>query len=151
MRRGYTVIEVLLVVAILAIAGRVAYPQLRERFLRGEARTIVEAVRVLEAAAREADASAGVDALAGAPLGRVPGGLARFLPSDFAFQTGTYRLGWSRWRFGETLDRLVVGDGLGTITVEIPDPALQDAFMRLAYPSLWLRVGDSFSFLVPEL
>jgi hypothetical protein len=38
---------------------------------------------------------------------------------------------------------------MGTITVRIPDPALQDAFQRLAYPSLWLRTGDSFAFLVP--
>lgn len=151
MRRGYTVVETLLVLAVLAIGIRLALPTLREGWLRGEAVEVVETIRAVEGAARTAHRSGGADALSGAPAGVIPEGLRPHLPEAVAFQGTAWTLEWRHWTFGEALGSAVVGDGVGTVTVTIPDPALQEAFLRLAHPSLWLQVGDTFSFLVPGL
>ena len=88
-------------------------------------------------------------------MGRTPGqpaeALAARLPGDFRFQSEAFSLAWSYWPLDGTLSRMVAGDGVGAVTVHIPDPALQNEFLRLAWPSLWYRSGEHFTFLVPGL
>ena len=148
-RRGFAAVEVIMAVAVVAILARVALPAVREWRLRGEAAEVVDAVRDLEAAARQAHQEQGPSAGSGAPLGETPAGLAPFLPAGFAFRSARFELGWSQWSLGEVTGARLRGERVGTITVRIPDPGLRSAFQRLAEPSLWLLSGDSFAFLVP--
>ena len=150
MRRGATVIETLTVLAILAVGLRFALHAGQQRVLRGEASQIVAAGRALQDAATRAADEGGLDSLQGAPLGEVPTGLAAYLPAQVSLRTQEYEVGWSHWILGDTLDPLIAGDALGTVTVRIADPALQNAFLELAHPSLWYRVDDCFTFLVPQ-
>ena len=84
-------------------------------------------------------------------MGQVPPAFGERLPGGFDFRREAFSLGWSYWPLGDTLNGLVEGEGLGTVTVYIPDPALQNEFLRLAWPSVWYRSGDHFTFLVAGL
>lgn len=148
-RRGFAAVELVMALAVVAILARVTVPALGEWRLRGEAAELVEAVRDLEAAARQARQEQGPSAASGAPVGETPAGLVPFLPAGFAFRNPRFELGWSQWRLGEVTGSRLRGDRVGTITVRIPDPGLRSAFQRLAEPSLWLLAGDSFAFLIP--
>ena len=150
-RRGVTVVETLLVLAVLAIAGKVGGHLASEWWLQREAAEIVEAIREVDRAARQAGASGGEATLAGAPLGEVPEGLAVALPPDFAFRRAAFTLGWNYWPLGEELAPLIQGEGVGSVTVHVPDPDLQAAFLRLALPSLLYRAEDRFTFVVAGL
>lgn len=142
-------VNLLLAAAIVAIVARFAGPLVAETWARRQAREVVEVVRAVHAAAREARTQGGEAALAGAPLGRIPDGLAPYLPGELTFDSPDLRLGWSWWPFGEVMDRMLEGDGLGTLTVEIPGERTRNAFLRLARESLWYRSGDQLTFLIP--
>lgn len=151
MRRGFTVVETLIAVAALALVVRLLLPGLQEWWYRGKAVEIVEAIRTVEAAARQVRGSTGSIALAGADAGVVPEGLVAALPGGFAFERDDYTLGWRHWTLGPTLAASVDGEAVGTITVSIENPRLQDAFLRFSHPSLWFQAGETFAFLVPEV
>ena len=150
MRRGYTVVEVVMVVALLAIAAGVAIPLARSASLESEARSVVEAIRALESALDAAHASGNGPVTGIAGPDAVPPRLARHLPPDFTFHRSGFRLTWTPWTPGEALAPLIAAEQVGTVVVEIRDPELQEAFLRLAHPSLWYRTGDTFAFLLPE-
>lgn len=142
-------VNLLLIGAVLAIVVRFAGPLTAEAWAQREAREVVQMVRDIHAAAREARTRDGDGALAGAPLGRIPDGLAPYLPDGLTFDSPDLRLGWSWWRFGEVMDRMLEGDALGTLTVEIRSERTRNAFLRLARESLWYRSGDQLTFLIP--
>lgn len=142
-------VNLLLAAAVVAMAARFAVPLTAQMWARRQAREVVELVRAVHAAAEEARAAGGQAALAGAPLGRIPDGLAPYLPEGTAFDDPDVRLGWSWWSFGQVMDRMLEGDGLGTLTVEIPSRRTRNAFLQLARESLWYRSGDQLTFLIP--
>lgn len=142
-------VNLVLTASVAALILRFAGPVTAELWARQEARQVVEMVRAVHAAARDARAAGGEAALAGAPLGQTPDGLAPYLPAELAFDGPDLRLGWSWWRFGEVMDRMVEGEGLGTLTVEIRGERTRNAFLRLARESLWYRSGNQLTFLIP--
>ena len=142
-------VNLLLAVAVTALLLRFAGPLTARWWEQRQAREVVEMVRAIHDAARQARAGGGEAALAGAPFGQRPDGLAPYLPEEVAFDSERVRLGWSWWSFGDVMDRMLVGDGLGTLTVEISSPGTRNAFLRLARESLWYRSGDQLTFLIP--
>lgn len=142
-------VDGVLVLALLAIAVRVGTPLLTHWWYERQAAEVVKTVRQVYDAALEARTLDGVDALRGAPLGEIPTGLAPHLPPGTAFRTPGVALDWSWWTFGEVLDPLVEGDGVGTLTVHIDHPRVRDAFRRLAWRSVWLDTGTELAFLLP--
>lgn len=148
MRRGYTVVEVVIALSVVAIGAALALPALRTARLHGDAREVVTAIRTVEAAALQAR-TLGLE-FTGTPMGEVPSELAGLLPSEFTFARPGFRMGWGHWRFGRNLGPLIEGDAVGTVVVAIPDPALQEAVLRLVRPSLLYRVDDRFAFILPE-
>ncbi len=149
MRRGYTVVEVVIGLSVLAIGAALTLPALRTARLQRDAREVVTAIRTVEAAALQAR---GLDLeYSSAPVGEIPSELADLLPSEFTFTRPGFRMGWGHWTLGRSLGPLIEGDAVGTVVVEIRDPSLREAVLRLVRPSLWYRVDVGHpEFLDPD-
>lgn len=157
-RSGHAVLNLVLILGLLSIGARFAWPAAMASWHLSQAEELVQMVRDIQGAVDEASRATGTpeadgatlaDALQGAPLGETPESLASRLPASVTFQTPDHRLGWSWWSYGETLGRLIEGPGVGTLTVEIRDPGVRNAFLRLARESVWYVVDESVTFLVP--
>jgi hypothetical protein len=161
-RSGHTILNLVILLGLVSVGARLAWPATLASWHLSQARELVQMVRDVQAAAEATAEAATRDAaspenaadrlttaLRGAPLGEIPESLAPQLPADMTFQTPDYRLGWSWWRYGETVGRLIEGPGVGTLTVEIRDPGVLNAFLRLARESVWYTAGNSVTFLIP--
>lgn len=150
-RAGFTLVDTVILLAVLAIGLRLALPVLEERRLRATSAELVTSLRTLETATR-AWAEATPDTLeARAAEGEAPDELARRLAGAVPFRTDDYSIAWRVQRLGGASDRVLAGSRAAIVTVRIPHPALREAFQSLAYPSVWLRHGDTFAFLVAGL
>lgn len=114
--RGFTLVELITVVAVLGILVGVSIPQYQQVRRRADAAAVVGAVHVVRHAAYSYNEST-QEWPPGAAFGRTPPGLAGYLPSGFSLTQPTFSLAWM------SLD--VVQNGLTetihTIGISVPD------------------------------
>lgn len=147
-RRGFTLVEVLMVTAVLGIVVRIALPTLRESLLTARGTEILQQVVAVEQAVAAYAAETGTWP-EDAPPGEVPGELVpRYLAAGTAFSREGYTLDFDRWTLvGEIRDALA-RDRVASVAVRIEDEGVQRGLMRVAAGRLWYRSGDVFSFLL---
>ena len=96
MRHGFTLIELMIVVLVVAIVATIAMPHYEQVLLKARAAEVVgqmDAIRVaaynyfLENEGWPEDVSRGI----------VPAELVDYLPADFTFDRGEYLLDWDHW------------------------------------------------------
>jgi prepilin-type N-terminal cleavage/methylation domain-containing protein len=92
-RRGYTIVELLIVVCILGILATIVMPQVQGSRARARAASVLGAMRAVRIAATIYYDSAGAWPPS-AGLGNVPRGLAGYLPSTVDFSGDGYQLRW---------------------------------------------------------
>lgn len=153
-RSGHAVLNIVIILGLLSLAIRIAWPIAVASWELSVARDLVATVRVIQAEVEEAaQADPSPEALAvalrGAPLGTVPEQFAAALGEGATFETPDYRMGWSWWSYGEALGERIEGPGVGTLTVEIRNAGIRDAFQRLTQESVWYVVGETTTFLIP--
>lgn len=141
-RAGFTFVDLVLVLALGAIALRVALPRLLERSAQAEAE------RVNELVDRVADAARSFRQLEGrwpdeSGPGLAPPGLVEMLGPDVELQASNYRLRWVRWPAPDGSREPLVGVALHTRDVELAERV---AGMR---GGAAIRGGLSWIFPVP--
>lgn len=95
-RRGYTVIELLVVMTIVGIVANIALPAVQQSKKRAEAAAVLGDVHTIRAALLDYYASVN-DFPRTARWGTVPRNLENSLPRGFTFDDGQVRYRWRRF------------------------------------------------------
>ena len=92
-RRGFTLIEMLIVVVIISILARVAVPKVRAMHQQAKAAKIVGDLKLIITAAYSYQATTN-NWPPSSGWGVIPVGLAPYLPTGFTFSPTDYKLSW---------------------------------------------------------
>jgi prepilin-type N-terminal cleavage/methylation domain-containing protein len=96
-RRGFTLIEVLVVATLIAILAAIALPMIREAIYKAQAANILGDVRAVQIAYSQFIADDGTR-VRNSGWGRVPRDLEPYLPDGFNFRTDLADYRWVRLR-----------------------------------------------------
>jgi prepilin-type N-terminal cleavage/methylation domain-containing protein len=146
---GFTLVEVVVVVAVVSILTRIALPNFQEAAIRARAAAALGDVDVVRTAAVNYNARTN-EWPAEAPAGQVPPELVADLPEGFTFDRGEYLLDWDRWSLpaglpGETGGR---PHTLLGVSVATDDPLLGNAVAGLVNQNGWYSLGNTNTFLI---
>ncbi len=142
-RRGFTIVELLAVMAIIGILARFGVPRFWEIRRRATAAAIVGDMQVIRDAALN-HYQDGDQWPPDYPAGVTPAELVKYLPSQFNFTRTGHMLDFERWTVGSTS---VIGIGLVTTDPNL-GPAVENIMGRsmVAFSS-----GSSYTFLLVGL
>lgn len=150
MRRGFSVIELLVVMVIMGIIVRIAVPRYGIARKQAIARAAIGDVRVLRDAALnyQTDRGAWPPETSG---GRTPSGLARYLPRGFNFRRGAYTLDYESWvRPRGGLRRNA--PAIVAIAITTPDRQLRAALRQLGASGIpYFTSGNKTTFVLTGL
>lgn len=142
-RRGFTIVELLAVMAIIGILARFGVPRFWELRRRATAAAIVGDMHVIRDAALH-HYQDGDMWPADYPAGTTPPELVKYLPDQFSFTRPGYLLDFERWTVGGTT---VIGIGLSA-----GDPQLGSAVESMLGSSMVaFSSGGSYTFLLVGL
>jgi prepilin-type N-terminal cleavage/methylation domain-containing protein len=148
---GFTIVEVVVVLAIVSIVTRIALPSFQEATARARAAAALGDVEVVRTAAVNYYARTN-EWPAEAPAGQVPPELAADLPEGFSFDRGQYQLDWDRWNLpGGLPGGPPSASGPHTllgVSVATTDPLLGNAVAGLVDRNGWYSLGASNTFLI---
>lgn len=139
-RRGFTIVELLAVLAIIGILARFGIPRFWEIRRRATAASIVGDMQVIRDAALNYYQDGDLWP-PDYPAGVTPTELVKYLPNQFYFTRNGYQLDFERWTVGSTS---VIGIGLVTT-----DPNLGPAVEHITGRSMVaFSSGSSYTFLL---
>ncbi len=118
--QGFTLVEVLIAMTIVAILANIAMPAYQSMKLRAMGAAVVGDINVIETAAFDVFARTG--SFPPTAFGNVPSGMAESLPSGFTFSGGDTTYGWI------TIDFLGISI-IGPI-VSNPNPIIMDRVLQ---------------------
>lgn len=95
-RRGFTLVELVMAMAILGILASIAVPATREMRRRAVAAKVISDFSVIRNAAYSYASESGVYPKSG-KWGQAPAALTPSLPDGFEFQYGGAQYRWRRW------------------------------------------------------
>ena len=146
-RGGFTLVEILLVTAILGIVTRIAIPNVQNVLARARAAEVLGDVNVVKVAAHEHAAQL-MSLPPEAPPGEVPATLRPFLGDAFLFQKNGYRLDWERWELPDGLPGRPQATEVAAVSVIVDDPGLRAALPSVLAGPDWFVVGNTFTFVI---
>lgn len=146
-RRGFTLVELIVVIAVISILARLALPTFQESVIRARAAAALGDVDVVRTAAANYHARSNRWP-ADAPPGVVPPDLLEDLPEGFTFEREGFKLDWEVWALPDgipphTGPRTVVG-----VAIVTDDELLGNAIGGLMSGNGWYSMGNTYTFLV---
>ena len=146
-RAGFTLVEMVVVVAVVSIIARIALPNVQEAVIRARAVAALGDVEVVRTAAANYHARSN-EWPAEAPPGVVPPELVAELPEGFTFDRGEYQLDWERWSLPDGIPPHSGAKTLIGVSIATPDDLLGNAVAGLIGNNGWYSMGNSYTFLV---
>lgn len=146
-RAGFTLVEILLVVAVVSIVVRIAIPNVQHVMTQARAVEVLAQISSVRTAAHEhlAEHNTWPD---DAPPGSLPDELRPYLGASFTFQGEGYTLDWESWELPSGLPTDPDADHLAGVTVTAESQDLIDALRGLTGKGPWFALGDSYTFLI---
>jgi prepilin-type N-terminal cleavage/methylation domain-containing protein len=145
-RRGFTIIELLVTMAIIGILAGLGMPRYRDVKRRALAAQIIGEFSVVRVAAYNYYAEKGdfpPDYAEGSP----PPGLVPFLPQGFLFTKPEYTLDYDIYMSSTPGEGSVLA-----VTMRCGDPSLMRTVMRAMQPgAVGLTVGNSYTYIITGL
>lgn len=146
-RGGFTLVELLVVAAIIGILAGLAIPNLRTMIFRARAAEVAGDMEVV----RVATLSYHADRLGWpgeAAEGTVPSELVPFLPENFSFSGDGYTLDFENWSLpgglpGDPSTTTLIG-----VSVNTDDPALGNALVELLGSAVVFSVGNVHTIVI---
>lgn len=146
-RGGFTLVELLVVAAIVGILAGLAIPNLRTVLLRARATELAGDLEVVRTAVLQYNGYNHTWPAETGP-GAIPGGLAEFLPDAYTFERNGYQLDFENWSLpgglpGDPSTRRLVG-----VSVVVTDPTLGNALVELLGSAIVFSVGNTHTVVI---
>lgn len=149
-RGGFTLVELLVVVAIVGILAGLAIPNMRTVMMRARATEVAADLDVVRVAAVQyhADSNSWPPET---PVGVVPGELTDYLPDGFTFQGNGYELDFERWSLpgglpGDPSTRTLIG-----VSVTTENSELGNAVAQFLGGSILFSVGNTHTVVIDRI
>ena len=149
-RGGFTLVELVVVVAVVSILARIALPSVEEAIARARAAAAVGDVEVVRTAAANYHARTNQWPAEAQP-GVVPPELIEDLPDGFTFDRETYALDWERWTLPGGISEGAFPRTLLGVSIATPDELLGNAVAALIGDGGWYSLGHNSTFLIDGL
>ena len=147
-RRGFSLIELLTALLIVATLVRISVPQVNRVLLRARAASIIADMHVIRTSATAylGDYHAWP---ADGETGTVPTGMDQYLPDGFSFDKGWYQLDWENWILPSGLPKNPETKVLLGVSVVTEDAYLANAVLGLLGNN-WSRytLGNSYTIIL---
>ena len=147
-RGGFTLVELLVVMLIIAVLSQIAVTQVGKMMLKARAAAVIGEFETVKVAALNymaenhawpPDATAGI----------IPSGLEEFLPDGFSFQREGYRLDWENWILPGGLPKHPDTEVLLGVSISTSDQALADAVVNLLGPgAAHYTLSNNYTFVI---
>jgi prepilin-type N-terminal cleavage/methylation domain-containing protein len=147
-RRGFTMVEVLTVMAVMGTLVRMAVPSFHDVLVRARAAEVIGDFEVVRVAvlSYHADHSQWP---ADGHTGQVPPGLAEYLPDNFSFEGMGYRLDWENWVLPGGLPQDPEARGILAVSVVTQDRELGYALGDILGGGMaHYALGDAYTFVI---
>ncbi len=146
-RGGFTLVELLVAVAIVGILAGLAIPNLKNMIQRARAADVAGTMNVVKVAALNYNA----DKHGWPPesaLGVVPPGLVSYLPANFSFKRDGYTLDYENWSLpgglpGDPNTHTLIG-----VSVQTKDPQLGNALLELLGSAIVFDVNNTYTIVI---
>ena len=146
-RGGFTLVEMVVVAAVVSILARIALPNLQESVIRARAAAAMGDVEVVRTAAANYHARTNIWPVE-APPGVVPPELVQDLPEGFTFERGEYQLDWEHWDLPDGIPPNTGAKTLIGVSIATTDTLFGNAVAALMGNNGWYTMGNSYTFLV---
>ena len=146
-RGGFTLIELMIVVAIVGILAGIAIPNLQNVLTRARATEVAADMEVV----RVAVLSYNSDLLgwpSEAALGAVPGSLSGYLPDGFSFTGNQYQLDYENWPLPSGLPGDPGTTRLIGVSVNATDASLSNAIVEILGAAVVFSVGSTHTIVI---
>jgi prepilin-type N-terminal cleavage/methylation domain-containing protein len=144
-RRGFTYVEMLVVLTVMGLIMRIAVPRMWEVRKRAQSRAALADVRVVRDALLSHQTDRG-NFPADAASGTIPSGLQKYLPTGFAFTRDDYALNYEYWPASGP-SAAIIG-----VAVETADSTLANEVRKLGASGLpYFLVGTQTVFVLSGL
>ena len=146
-RGGFTLVELMVVAAIVGILAGLAIPNLRTVLLRARATELAGDMEVIRTAALSYNGDNHTwPAEAGA--GAIPSGLSEYLPDNYSFVRNGYQIDFENWSLpgglpGDPSTHTLIG-----VSVVVSDPALGNALIELLGNAIVFSVGNTHTVVI---
>jgi len=146
-RGGFTLVEIMIVAAVVGILAGLAVPNLRTMLYKARAVEIAGEMNVVRVAAQNYNG----DHLtwpAEATTGSIPPGLAEFLPENYSFQKDGYQLDYENWALpsglpGDPNARALIG-----ISVVVDDAVMGNALVEFLGTAIIISVSTTHTIAI---
>lgn len=146
-RGGFTLVELLVVAAIVGILAGLAIPNLRTVLLRARATELAGDMEVVRTATLSYNGDFHTWP-AEAAAGNIPTGLGPYLPDNYSFERNGYSLDYENWSLpgglpGDPSTHTLIG-----VSVVVTDPNLGNALVELLGNSIVFSVGNTHTVVI---
>ena len=146
-RAGFTLIEIMIVAAVVGILAGLAIPNLRTMLYKARAVEIAGEMDVVRVAALQYNANNLIwPAEAGA--GSIPTGMAPFLPENYSFSKDGYQLDYENWALpsglpGDPSARALIG-----VSVVVDDAVMGNALVEFLGTAIIISVSTTHTIAI---
>jgi len=146
-RGGFTLVELMVVAAIVGILAGLAIPNLRTVLLRARATELAGDMEVVRTATLSYNGDHHTWP-SESPAGTIPTGLTEYLPDNYSFVRNGYQLDFENWSLpgglpGDPSTHTLVG-----VSVVVTDPSLGNALVELLGSSIVFSVGNTHTVVI---
>lgn len=147
-RPGFTLVEILVVLFVVAILARIAMPVYHELSFRARAAAALGELQAIRAAAYQYHADTNTWPADSYP-GELPVELAPYLGPGFSFSRDRYELDWENWILPDGTPKHPRTGVLIGISVVTPERRLGEALEALVGTSrAHYTLGDNYTFII---
>ena len=141
-RGGFTLVELLVVAAIVGILAGLAIPNLRTVLLRARATELAGDMEVIRTAVLNYNGDNHTFP-SESGTGSIPPGLAQYLPDNYSFVRNGYQLDFENWSLpgglpGDPSTKKLIG-----VSIVVSDEALGNALIELLGSAILFSVGNA--------
>lgn len=146
-RAGFTLIEIMIVAAVVGILAGLAIPNLRTMLYKARAVEIASEMDVVRVAALQYNADHLIWPVE-AGLGSIPAGLSPFLPENYSFTKDGYQLDYENWALPSGLPGDPNARGLIGVSVVVDDAIMGNALVEFLGNAIIISVSTTHTIAV---